>query len=303
MPLVEYDPYEHQYFKDVYCPPDIKIPILDPDAWLLNPRHSHVYDKLFVAQSQGLEAAPHGVIPPSFPVFSKPISNLLSMGAGSCIIHNKEVYLRSLIPGHFWSTVLTGDHISSDGAVINGKIVWWKHATCFPGPFGTFDYFRIETKAFPRIEEWCEAWALKHLRGYTGMVNFETIENRIIEVHLRFTSQWPDLQGKGYMDAVVNLYTNKEWNFQSTVTSPAYSFIVFGQHGTHYAYPSQEELELAASAHGVSSIQITFPPDGVTEFQSNPPGGARLAIVNSLSEGGGRHAREILKRAIKPITK
>ena len=33
--------------------------------------------------------------------------------------------------------------------------------------------------------------------GYTGMVNFETIGGRIIEAHLRFADQWPDLYGGG----------------------------------------------------------------------------------------------------------
>ena len=45
--------------------------------------HRWIYDKLAVALSQGLDAAPHGVMPPRFPVFSKPIMNLRGMGSGS----------------------------------------------------------------------------------------------------------------------------------------------------------------------------------------------------------------------------
>ena len=64
-------------------------------------------------------------------------------------------------------------------------------------PGGTFDYWHIHAEAMPDIEDWCGAWARKHLAGYTGMVNFETIGSRIIEAHLRFADQWPDLYGRG----------------------------------------------------------------------------------------------------------
>ena len=39
---------------------------------------------------KGCDAAPHGVMPPSFPVFSKPITNLRGMGTGSQVIDSAE---------------------------------------------------------------------------------------------------------------------------------------------------------------------------------------------------------------------
>ena len=48
------------------------------------------------------------------------------------------------------------------------------------------------------------AWLRSNLRGYTGMVNLETIGGTIIECHLRFTDQWPDLYGgDAWVGAVV----------------------------------------------------------------------------------------------------
>ncbi|KAF9376675.1 hypothetical protein CPC16_012204 [Podila verticillata] len=67
----------------------------------------------------------------------------------------------------------------------------------------------------PEIENYCSAWSDKHLAGYTRMANFETIGGRIIEAHLRLTNQWPDLYGKGWLDAVVRLYTEKRWVFEA----------------------------------------------------------------------------------------
>ena len=45
----------------------------------------------------------------------------------------------------------------------------------------------------------------RQLGGYTGMINAETIDPRIIEVHLRFSDQWSDLYGAGWADALVGL--------------------------------------------------------------------------------------------------
>ena len=90
MPICEADPWRFQYFEHVDCPPDVRISTEDPDSWEWYPRHRWIYDKLAVALSQGLEAAPHGVMPPAFPVFSKPIMNLRGMGTGSQVIASAE---------------------------------------------------------------------------------------------------------------------------------------------------------------------------------------------------------------------
>ena len=206
MPIYQTDPWRVQFFDHVHCPDDVIIPTKDWEAWPLYPAHRWIYDKLAVALSQGLDAAPHGVIPPRFPVFSKPMMNLRSMGAGSLPIPDIETYRASLTPGHFWCTLLTGAHVSTDAAIVNGNAVWWRHATGATAPGGTFDYWHIHAEAMPAIEDWCGAWASKHLAGYTGMVNFETIGSRIIEAHLRFADQWPDLYGPGWVEALVRLY-------------------------------------------------------------------------------------------------
>ena len=78
MPICEADPWRLQYFAHVKTAAN--IPTEDSDAWQWYPAHRWVYDKLAVALSQNLEAAPHGVAPPRFPVFSKPIVNLKRHG-------------------------------------------------------------------------------------------------------------------------------------------------------------------------------------------------------------------------------
>jgi hypothetical protein len=82
MPICEADPWRMQYFQDVVCPPDVRIPTEDFDAYEWNPAHHWVYNKLLVAESQGILCAPHGVTPRSYPVFSKPHHQSARHGRG-----------------------------------------------------------------------------------------------------------------------------------------------------------------------------------------------------------------------------
>src|SRR5205809_7925892 len=119
MPICEADPWRVQYFGPVAWPPGVNIPTEDSDAWLWYPDHRWVYDKIAVALSQGLDAGPHGGVPPRVPVFSKPIINLKGMGAGSRVIATAAQYAQSFTPGHMWMTAVAADHASSAAAIVD----------------------------------------------------------------------------------------------------------------------------------------------------------------------------------------
>ena len=59
-----------------------------------SPRRQEAQTVLEVSESQGMECAPHGIDPPRFPVFSKPIYNMHGMGIGS------RDHLKSNSPEH-----------------------------------------------------------------------------------------------------------------------------------------------------------------------------------------------------------
>ena len=299
MPICEADPWRFQYFAGVACPPDLRIPTEDADAWCWYPEHRWVYDKMAVARSQGLDAAPHGVMPPAFPVFSKPVYNLRGMGTGSRAIASAEDYHAALTPGHFWTTLLEGEHVSSDVALIDGVPVWWRHATGHPGPGGTFDYWTIHAASRPTLEDACGAWLRTHLRGHTGMANLETIGGRIIEVHLRFADQWPDLYGANWVEALVALYQRGVWTHADADRRDGYSVVLFGPHGPRYRHPPVRTIEDILLEPGVSSIQITFHDDWDPDRHAMPPGGFRLAIVNCFDLAAGLRARGRLAEAIR----
>jgi hypothetical protein len=293
MPICEADPWRLQYFTHVRTAAN--IPTEDADAWQWYPAHRWVYDKLAVALSQGLAAGPHGTVPPGFPVFSKPIVNLRGMSVGSCVLKSQADYDAHYAPGHFWMTLLQGRHVSSDVAVVEGEPRWWRHVTGKPAGEGTFDYWIVHAEPDAAIETRCGAWIGKHLAGYTGMLNVETIGGTIIEAHLRFADQWPDLYGPGWVEAVVELYERGEWNFSDDDRTEGYSAVLFGPHGRHYHHPPPAAAEEIKHMPGVTSVQITFHEDRAPEWHAMPPGGFRLAIVNGFDLPAALAARERLK--------
>ena len=126
------------------------------------------------------------------------------------------------------------------------------------------------------------------------MVNFETIGARIIEVHLRFADQWPDLYGAGWTDALVRLYADGTWAFDDGDRREAYSVVLFGAHGVQFGHPPRDLVDELRQTPQVSSIQITFHEDRPPSAHSMPPGGFRLAIVNAWNLQTGMGVREKL---------
>jgi hypothetical protein len=294
MPIVESDPWRIQYFTNVSCPDNVIIPTDDELAYQLFPKHRWIYNKLLICETQGLDNAPHDIMPPRFPVFSKPIYNLRGMGSGSKIIESPEQFRAAVQPGHMWMPLLTGEHVSTDTAVIDGEPVWWRHTIGKALGQGMFDQWVVLQEARPEIERYCGDWLRGHLKGYTGCVNFETIGAKIIEAHLRFADQWPDLYGAGWIEAVVHLYARGHWRFCDDVRRTGYSVVLFGAHGCHYGKPDDEAVSEFLTWPGVSSIQMTFHDDKPAEMHSMPPGGFRLAIINCWNPETGVKIRERL---------
>jgi len=296
MPIIENDPWRTQYFEAVACPDDVAIPTEDPDSYRLYPRYRWIFNKLLVAESQGLPCGPHGVVPESFPVFSKPIYNLRGMGMETRVFQDREQYIDGRDPGHMWMPVLVGDHVSTDVAVVDGEARWWRHTVGQPLDDGMFDHWTVLAERKPELEAYCEAWIARNLAAYTGMINLETIGGRIIEVHLRFADQWPDLYGAGWVEALVELYARGRWTYADTDRRTGYSIVLFGPHDAIYRKPEAvEEARLRSLPH-ISSVQFTFFEDLPPRRHAMPPGGFRLAIVNAWNLEAGIALRQELVR-------
>jgi hypothetical protein len=130
------------------------------------------------------------------------------------------------------------------------------------------------------------------------MANFETIGGKIIEAHLRFADQWPDLYGPDWVRAVIGLYANGIWNYPDTTRVDGFSVVLFLPHGPRYRHPPRDAVEAVRRMDGVSSVQITFHEDKDPAHHAMPPGGFRVAIVNATDLASGRAGLETLRQAI-----
>ncbi|HVS03079.1 MAG TPA: hypothetical protein VMT16_09955 [Thermoanaerobaculia bacterium] len=295
MPIVERDPWREQYFAGVACPEDLIVPTDDEHAWELYPQHRWVYNKLLVAESQGLAAAPHGVPPRRFPVFSKPIYNLHGMGVGGRVVEAADELALSFEAGHMWMELLAGEHVSTDVAVIGGEPRWWRHTVAKPLGEGMFDYWTVEAAARPELEAYCGQWLGAHLGAYTGFVNLETLGGRIVEAHLRFADQWVDLYGgAAWVESVVRLYRDGAWRFDDSGRRGGYSVVLFGAHGPQYRHPPPGIVAELLAKPAISSLQITFHQGLPAAAHAMPPGGFRLAIINCWDLEAGLEARSRL---------
>jgi hypothetical protein len=294
MPIHERDSWRLQYFGQVACPADIHIPTDDMDAYRWYPRQRWLYNKLLVAESQGIACAPHGIEPERYPVFSKPAINLKGMGVGSRVLNCRDEYLACEQPGFMWMSLLEGEHVSTDLAVVSGRVCWSRHTLGRPAPGGTFDYWTIEARLRPALAAYCTDWVAASLPDYTGMLNLETIGGGIIEAHLRFSDQWPDLYGPKWLDSVVRLYAQGTWEYADNPRRDGYSVVLFGPHSRQFPYPQPALVAAIRARACVSSVQITFDPDKATEDHVMPPGGFRLAIINTWDLDVGRECRSEL---------
>jgi hypothetical protein len=301
MPILQTVPWRVQFFERIACPDDVIIPTDDPECWELYPAYRWIYDKLFIARSQGLASGTHENVPQRFPVFAKPAINLAGMGLGSRVIGSLGEFEALCPPGHMWMEFLEGEHVSTDCALAAGKLFWMRHATGIPWHRGMFRHWVIRQELDTSLARYLEDWIARHMAGYTGMLNFETIGGRIIEAHVRFTDQWCDLYGEGWLDAMVGLYASGKWRFESRGEPEGYSVPLFARHGVVPDHPPADMQATIRARPHVSSLQITFHPSKPGAAHPMPPGGFRLAIVNCTDLEAGKQARRDLAKAFPGV--
>jgi hypothetical protein len=287
------DPWREQRFVEKEHP-TARMPLDDTDAATLYPAHRWVYDKRRLAASQGIECGTHELTPARYPVFCKPITTLKGMGAGSCVLTSERDQRDNCRAGDFWMRLLTGEHVSTDMAVVDGTVMWCRNTLGVQSGSGTFDYWVIEEGSRPRLERICREWIRVQLPGHTGMVNIETIGGSLISVHLRCADQWPDLYGCKWLDALMGLYNRGTWELPDNERAAGYSVVLFGPHGVRYAYPDPRVMADLRATVGISSIQLTFFEDRPPAAHAMPPGGFRLAVINSFNLGAALGIRTAL---------
>ena len=207
--------------------PHSDIAVNDTHAWRLNPPQRHVYNKLHVALSQGLRAAPCGVNPllsgmqANEPCFIKPITNLGGMSLNTfsataaniaaSTLHQPENKTGNCAAGSFWCEFLSGEQTSSDVLIHNGEPVWFAHTRAASKKNKNRPlYWEIGANC-AHLEPAITRFVQRELVGYTGLCNVEMIGEYIIEMHLRGSNAFFDYYCAGFMAAWVRLVDEHVW--------------------------------------------------------------------------------------------
>ncbi|MDE2445277.1 MAG: hypothetical protein KGO94_03805 [Alphaproteobacteria bacterium] len=223
------------------------------------------------------------------------------MGINGKAIYSATEFAAHSVPGHMWMELFQGPHVSTDCAVVAGRAVWFRHAEGMRWHEGMFKHWVIYAKPLLELEDFLRHWVEKHMAGYTGMMNFETIGGHIIEAHLRFADQWVDLYGVGWVHALVNLYAEGKWTFKPGNEVEGYSIPLFAKpHARLLQPPAQVQAEIRCLPH-VRSLQITFHEMKDVSQHPMPPGGFRLGIINADVLQAGFFARRKLAEAFAGI--
>ena len=209
--------------------------------------------------------APHGTMPPRFPVFSKPIVNLKGMGVGSRVLHSRPNTTQHYAPGHFWMTLLARPRTSvirRGGGRRRAALVAARHRQAGRARARSTTG-RCTRSAMPASKPAAAPGCAGISPAIPACSTSRPSAARIIEAHLRFADQWPDLYGAGWVEARRAASTRQgDWDFADDADRrDGYSVVLFGPNGVRYRHPPAALVEEVKRMPGVTSVQITFHED------------------------------------------
>ena len=216
------------------------IPITDNEAYYKYPDYNFVYDKLQLAQSQHVES---GILDnllerePShiqYPLVIKPRWGHKSDRSRHVYKITKYTELKKYrhLKEMIWTTYYSGDEEMTDFILLKGKIVYMM----------TLDYSKKSREI--TADDWKYIaphtqppqpiidWVNKNMRGYTGVVNVQYIDDKIIEVSLRFARGGAYIYGtknSHLIQKINHLANHEEWSPEPIHFKPFYAFKCYTQ--------------------------------------------------------------------------
>jgi len=274
----------------------VTIPTTDEVAWQHHANHRWIYNKLNVADSQGLACGIVPTEPTEFPVVVKPIYNLMGGSINVQVCHNMEEYNKIVDPGCFWSPFHFGDHHSIDLILLDGKIV---EMFSFHGEklqFGAFDLWSLnDDETDDELLELVDPWIEEFMSGYTGCLNLEVIGDYIIEAQLRMG----DIDRFGdheLMQAIWTLHNEHRWEYKRNEWTPTefYLAALFAQPHKHF------NINFDLFDYIVGDALVYYQIDDPDMYHTNPPHGNRVAIFCDYELDNVVWARNICAAMMKP---
>lgn len=197
-----------------------KIVDNDIDAYQKFKKHNYVYDKLWVAKTQGLKCGRMKEYPNNslYPVFVKPIIALKGGNVDCFKIdtpyeYNKYKERNDL----FWCEYIDEQEGSTDFIVKNGNILFeltYNIDTEQGGFLQTLTKISMKNKCPGNMINWIKT----NLSDYNGIVNLQYRGNKIIECGLRFDSGGNFIQftnNKNIIIAINKFFEDGEWIYNN----------------------------------------------------------------------------------------
>lgn len=179
--------------------------INDSDVWVNCPvDHLWIYDKLILAKKLGYTAGPAGVCVPKADWYVvRPITNCRMMGLGAYktwLVPDKD----NIPDGYFWCEWFNGRHITIDYNY--GQQNLTVEGIKFTGSLNRFSSW--EKTDYPYKLPNC----LQQVADFSEWLNIELIDNKIIEVHLRYNDDFSGHSGNTIWPVWVDKKTNQPPN-------------------------------------------------------------------------------------------
>ncbi len=251
-----------------------KIPKFDITAYTLNPNHQFVYDKLFVADSQGMACGTLADLlkdptTATYPIFIKPRYGHLSASSKYCYKINAPTDLAQYAskPNMMWSEFVNATEGMTDFVLVNGQITYqltYVYSTAQNGFSDVYKYISPESKPPPEVV----SWVSRHMANYTGPVNVQYRATKIIEVGLRFARGGMYIESAGNADlvqAINEMWVSKTWNYKEPnklAFRPFYSFKCWSPVPIFYIFPQHIIDLLMAANKSMPFYEYYFEPTG-----------------------------------------
>jgi hypothetical protein len=226
------------------------VPDFDGQAFKKYYEHNYVYDKLWIAQSQGLVCGKLDKnINPStfknieFPIFIKPRWGHKSATSKNCFKINTYEDLNEYIDLEemMWCEYLDDREGMTDFFVQNGNIVHQITYVYSEKQMGSvadeWKYIDGTSKPDPVFIDWVN----RHMNGYSGVCNVQYRGDKIIEVSLRLARGGAYIYSTNNINLINNinnLVDNNRWNNHLDLSfKPFYSFKCYTNCLFIYVYP------------------------------------------------------------------
>jgi hypothetical protein len=261
------DPFDHFISKNV--------PDFDNQAFYKYKEHNFVYDKLWVIQSQGLLGGDLKNLQQnnniSLPIFIKPRWGHETASSKNCfkIKTWEEIDQYKGIPDMMWSEFIDAKEQMTDYILVNGQIVHqitYVYSDSQNEFIDDWKYISPENKPISKITDWVN----RHMSGFTGAVNVQYRDDKIIEVGLRLARGGAYIlstKNQYLIENINNVVDKGHWDYslQEKMTfKPFYSFKCYSTVPLLYVYPQYVTDYVMKKQHSMPFYEYYFEPAGKT---------------------------------------